>query len=98
MTTYTYRVGNVNYAMVATSQAKAKAYLKTSVGYSANIKYVGKNLPVITGFEAVGVMVPKDYITPKQHRLKLIKKDYRDGIITESEYHRELEIVKGWKS
>lgn len=42
----------------------------------------------------VGVKVPDDYITPKQHALKYYREQYKLGNITEEDYLKDTKIIK----
>lgn len=90
MNVYRYKINNVTYDVFATSQTKAKAYLRALS--SKNLKFIGKN-PLGDVSHAVAVVVPENYITPKQASLKWYQDEYKLGNIDHETY---IEAIKKW--
>lgn len=95
MSIYRYQVGKTTYDVFSSSLPKAKAYL-VAVTQAKQPVFIGKD-PVGNVDNVVAVLVPDDYMTPKQHLLKRLKEEYNAGEISLELYENDMRIIKSWK-
>ena len=96
MNCYRFKCIGAIYDVFASSLPKARAYLIAITTPTAKPVFISRITDFINVGSAIGVQVPKDYITPKQAMKKLIREEYKRGDISYAEMVIDLERIDKW--